>query len=150
MQGYSDPGQDMTRDQQRARQQQAMAFEMELERFGQDVYERAFRQGYLRGVADARRSMMQQQMQQDQERQMRGDRGQRNNMRQQLRDQMQQPQQHGQMMQGQQQGQMQQGNPPISGEVAARPGGSIIVLPEGVDPQAFIDRLMRDQQNQSN
>ncbi|SFP03218.1 hypothetical protein [Tranquillimonas alkanivorans] len=111
---------------------------LDIDSFTQEIYERGFRQGYIRGIADARDRFVRE-MQVRRQQMMQGQQG-----------GMMDGQQPGQMMQGQQQGQMQQGemrtpgDGPISEELAARPGGSIIVLPPGVSPEAFIQRMMED------
>ena len=92
---------------------------LDLDVFAQQIYERAYRRGYMAGAANMRdrfdRRMRQLSRQQDREgRNRRGDERSR------------------------------------SGMGANRDGGSIIVLPPGVSPEAFIERLQSDDSRNRN
>jgi len=88
------------------RSQDGATIMLDIEGFTQEIYERGYRQGYLRGIADARQRIM---------REM-------DDRRSQMRDERERQRQ------------------------AARGGerGSIIMLPPGMSPEAFIDRLMQE------
>ena len=104
---------------------------MDIEGFAQQIYERGFRQGYVSGVSDARAQMMEQVRAMRQAQVQAGQGGQSGS---------------GGEASGQSGGgetAQRQGDGPISDEVAARPGGSIIVLPPGVSPERFIEQLMQ-------
>ena len=75
---------------------------LDVERFSQEVYERGFRQGYIRGVQEARAQIMEQ-------------------------------------MQRVRQGQGQMG------EGGGQERGAVVVLPRGVSPEAFLQRLQQGQ-----
>lgn len=127
---------------------------LDVDRFAQDVYEMAYRQGYMRGANDVKRQVAQSIMME--RRQAAQDRSAVQNQRMQQmlgsaaggqgdRQQAQGGQMQGDMRQAQNQENRQiirPGDGPISSELAARPGGSIVVLPPGVTPEAFIAGLM--------
>lgn len=141
---------------------------LDIEGFAQEIYERGFRQGYIRGVTDARTRMVRdiQRMRQQAARapMARGsDSGQpasppvgaapAEGMRQQG---MQQPpegmqqQRMQQQPQGMQQpGDMQQEGPQMTRRDRGGERGTIIVLPPGVSPEAFIEQMMRANEGDS-
>lgn len=86
--------------------QGGMGAMLDIEAFSQNIYERGFRQGYIRGIADARERFAQQMEMM------------------QMRDRQMQQGQQGQMDQ-------QQGR------------GSVVILPPGVSPEAFLEDLSR-------
>ncbi len=118
---------------------------LDLESFAGDIYERAFRQGYLRGVIESRERMMS-----DMARmrgQMQGemqDRGQGGGMRQggQM-NQGGQPEGQGAEGSGGQSGGQMQGQMGQQGAEQGGERGSVIILPPGVTPQMFFEQLQR-------
>lgn len=102
---------------------QGRAMMLDLDGFAQQIYERGYRQGYLSGLSDGREQMMSrmQSMQRMERDRLRGE---------------DRPQQRG----GQQNDMMQPGGG------SERSGGSVIVLPPGVSPEAFVEELMRRSQ----
>lgn len=115
---------------QNRQQAQGQGQGMDMEQFADDIYERGFRQGYIRGIRDARRSIRQQMIMQEEMRREEMERRDRQRRMQEQRRQMQQGQ--------------------AQGERRNQDGGQIIVLPPGVDPQALLDRLMQESQRGSN
>ncbi|WP_422074497.1 hypothetical protein [Tranquillimonas rosea] len=108
---------------------------LDIEGFTETIYDRGYRQGYIRGMADARQGFIQQ-----------------------MRDRhMQQGMQHGDM--GGEYMRDMPGDGPASGQQRPMPRsgqsggggdrGAIIVLPQGVSPQAFVDRLMQENEQMS-
>jgi hypothetical protein len=115
-------------------------FEIDLESFAEDLYERGYRQGYIRGIRDARARMMQEM----QRRQQEADR------------QRQQNQQMGRLLrrqiQGAQDQDMQQRRPRMQDEGPMRQpgggqgsetGGTILILPPGITPQMLMEQIGR-------
>ena len=106
---------------------------LDIEGFSQAIYERGYRQGYLRGIADARERFMVEMQRM-------------NAQRQQMMEQRPQTQPGGQQSGG---SAMAPGQPAPQGQRDMPQGGSggergsIIVLPPGVSPEMFIERLMQ-------
>lgn len=109
---------------------QSRAMMLDLDGFAQQIYERGYRQGYLNGISDGRQQVMQhmqQQMNRQERDRLRGE---------------ERPQQRGE-------GGAQQGGDTSSrqsGGTSEGSGGSVIVLPPGVSPEAFVEELMRRSQ----
>ena len=126
---------------------------LDVESFAQSIYERAYAEGYMEGVADARRQVLQelrarrqQAMREEMMQQQRraGDRA----MRQQSQRPMPQPQRRqAGGSDGSGQGQPQGGQTRSAPEqaqtsgMAAQSSGSIIVLPQGMTVDEFIDQV---------
>lgn len=111
-----------TSSNQAEQNQQNRTMMLDLDGFAQQIYERGYRQGYLNGISDGREQAM---------RQMHGanQRQERDRLRGEER-----PQQRGDR------------NSQQSGGASEGSGGSIIVLPPGVSPEAFVEQLMRRSQ----
>jgi hypothetical protein len=122
-------------------QQQGRTVMLDIEGFTEAIYERGFRQGYIRGIADARdRFAAEMQRIHDGERM-----GMTGRMQGQHDPQQRRPQ--GQMGEGTANQQAQQDMQDWQGRPDRRSGGgergTIIVLPPGLSPEAFIDQLMQ-------
>lgn len=92
---------------------------LDIEGFSQNIYERGFRQGYIRGIADARERFMMEMRRMNQERRSATAQRQRGAMT------------------------GRDGQRPVAPDGGSAEGerGSIIVLPPGISPEAFIERL---------
>jgi hypothetical protein len=130
--------------------QQGRTVMLDIEGFTETIYERGFRQGYIRGIADARdRFAMEMQRIHDSERmmdRMQGGDGAQMPMRPQGRmgdETMPQPQ--GPAPQARQGMQDREGRP--DRQEGRRDRGTIIVLPPGMSPEAFVDQLMRSNED---
>jgi len=99
---------------------------LDVESFAQDIYERGFRQGYVRGISDARVRFSQEMQQQEQRRQQQ---------------QAEAQQRADEERQRQAQGNAQDDRPRMMG---TGDGGMILILPDGMTADAFMDRLMRE------
>ena len=119
--GETQPGQPGDA-QQAQRDPGAGSMALDLESFAQDVYERGFRQGYIRGATDARGRMMGE-MQRMRRAQM-GDGGARSGS-----------------------GSAQPAPPTAGAQPPAsfrqQDGGSIVILPPGMSPEQFLQRLQQ-------
>ena len=120
------PGPAPTAQDQMAGGQQGQGMMIDVERFAQDLYERGYRQGYIRGATEARLQIVAELQRARQAQDMQG--------------------MQGQSMQGQQQAQQR----PMPGQMqgGAMGGqqpqsGAVIVLPPGVSPEAFIEGLQQ-------
>ncbi|MBM9594620.1 prolipoprotein diacylglyceryl transferase [Roseitranquillus sediminis] len=111
--------------------QQGGTIMLDIEGYSQAIYERGYRQGYLRGIADARERFMV-----EMEQRMRA---QHERMGQQ--DSTQQPLSQQERMEQPQGLAAQQGDMPARSMTGER--GSIIVLPPGVTAEMLIEQMMR-------
>lgn len=123
------------------RADQSRTMMLDLDGFAQQIYERGYRQGYLNGISDGREQAMQAM------RRMHGSdqRQERDRLRGEER-----PQQRGDgNAQQRGDGNAQQRGDSSSQQSSGSPqgsGGSVIVLPPGVSPEAFVEELMRRSQ----
>ncbi|WP_375260887.1 hypothetical protein [Palleronia sp.] len=107
---------------------------LDLDGFAQQIYERGYRQGYLSGISDGRQQVMQrmQNMQRQERDRLRGE---------------ERPQQRGDRGSAQQgQNRSDRGSANQGSRSSDQSGGSVIVLPPGVSPEAFVEELMRRSQ----